>query len=44
MVKRVFFVVVVFAAVAVLSGCHTVHGMGQDLESAGHSIEKAAGK
>jgi len=35
----VFFIFVVF-----LSGCHTVHGVGQDIESAGKSIEKATGK
>ncbi len=27
-----------------LAGCNTVHGMGQDIQSAGHAIERAAGK
>jgi len=27
-----------------LIGCHTVHGVGQDIESAGKSIERATEK
>lgn len=28
----------------VLMGCHTLHGAGQDIESAGKSIERATDK
>ena len=27
-----------------LSGCHTVHGVGQDVESGGQAIERSSGK
>lgn len=27
-----------------LTGCHTIHGVGQDIESAGESIQKATDK
>ncbi|MBM4144981.1 MAG: entericidin A/B family lipoprotein [Nitrospira sp.] len=30
--------------VTVLTGCHTIHGVGQDIESAGESIQKATDK
>ncbi len=34
-------IAVVFAAVLTLTGCNTVQGMGQDIEKAGESIQKA---
>jgi predicted small secreted protein len=27
-----------------LSGCHTVHGVGQDIESGGRAIERSSGE
>ncbi len=27
-----------------LSGCHTVHGVGQDIEGGGRAIERSSGK
>ena len=27
-----------------LSGCHTVHGLGKDIESGGRAIERSSGK
>ncbi|QSV46482.1 entericidin A/B family lipoprotein [Geobacter benzoatilyticus] len=27
-----------------LSGCHTVHGVGQDMESGGRAIERSSGE
>ncbi len=27
-----------------LTGCHTLHGAGEDIEGAGESIERASGK
>ena len=35
-------IAVLFAAALTLTGCNTVEGIGQDLEKAGESIEKAA--
>ena len=32
------------AGAALLSGCNTVRGVGQDVKQAGHAIEKAADK
>ncbi len=43
MAIRVIVTVGVFLCI-VLSGCHTVHGIGQDVQSAGHALERAAGK
>ena len=35
-------IAVLIAAVLTLVGCNTVQGIGQDIEKAGESIEKAA--
>jgi predicted small secreted protein len=32
------------ATVALLAGCNTIHGMGQDIQKAGSAVEKAADK
>jgi len=32
------------AIVALLAGCNTIHGMGQDIQKAGSAVEKAADK
>lgn len=32
------------ASVLLLAGCNTVHGMGQDIQSAGQAIERASNK
>ena len=32
----------VFLAPLLLAACHTVHGVGEDLDSAGHAISKKA--
>jgi len=37
-------IAVLFAAALTLTGCNTVEGMGQDIQKAGESIEKAADK
>ena len=36
--------IVVLLAIATLSACNTIHGMGQDLENAGESISDSAQK
>jgi predicted small secreted protein len=35
-------IAILIAAALTLAGCNTVEGIGQDLEKAGESIEKAA--
>jgi entericidin B len=42
MIKRLVSALLTVMLVAVLSGCHTIHGMGQDIEQGGKAIEKAA--
>ena len=37
-------IAVLIAATLVLAGCNTVRGMGQDIEKAGETIEKAGSK
>ncbi len=44
MVKKIFAGVFLVLFLLVLAGCHTVHGAGQDIESAGKSIERATDK
>jgi predicted small secreted protein len=44
MVKRFVASVMIIFGFAIAAGCHTVHGMGQDIESAGQSIERATDK
>ncbi|OZA28920.1 MAG: entericidin EcnAB [Hydrogenophilales bacterium 17-64-11] len=34
-------IAVLIAAALVLAGCNTVRGMGQDIEKAGESVQKA---
>ena len=36
------FALIMVALAALLSGCTTVHGIGQDVESAGSAISRAA--
>jgi predicted small secreted protein len=37
-------VVLLLVCIWTLSGCHTVHGIGQDIESGGQAIKKSSGK
>lgn len=41
---KIIFVAAVAICLSVSAGCHTVHGMGQDIQSAGHAIERATNK
>lgn len=36
--------VVLVVCVSILSGCHTVKGVGQDIQSGGEAIEESSGK
>jgi len=44
MVKKIILAVFTVIYLAALTGCHTMHGVGQDIESAGESIQKATDK
>ena len=41
---RLILVICAAAFVAMVSGCNTVEGAGQDVKATGHAIEKAADK
>ena len=44
MMKKFILAVLIIIYLTVLTGCHTIHGVGQDIESAGESIQKATDK
>lgn len=44
MCKNTLAGLLIFLFLIVLMGCHTLHGAGQDIESAGKSIERATDK
>ena len=44
MKKKIAAAVVLLVCVWTLSGCHTVKGVGQDVESAGQAIEDSSGE
>jgi len=44
MIRKLAASVVLLVGMWALSGCHTVHGVGQDMESGGRAIERSSGK
>ena len=44
MIKKIASIAVLLMSMWALSGCHTVHGVGQDIESGGRAIERSSGK
>ncbi len=40
--NRIFALIAALLAVATLAACNTVQGMGKDISTAGHKIEKSA--
>ncbi|MEW6713641.1 MAG: entericidin A/B family lipoprotein [Nitrospirota bacterium] len=44
MLRNIAVAAVLLICVWTLSGCHTVHGLGQDIESGGKAIERSSGK
>jgi len=42
--KRYIFAVILIVKLALLTGCNTMSGLGQDIEQAGDALEKAATK
>jgi predicted small secreted protein len=43
-IKTLVLRILIILSIAISTGCHTVHGMGQDIEGAGKSIERATDK
>ena len=44
MTRKIALTVVLFMCVLMLSGCHTVKGVGEDVQSGGRAIERSSGK
>jgi entericidin B len=44
MKRKIVAAVVLLMCLWTLSGCHTVKGVGQDVESGGRAIERSSGK
>jgi len=44
MIRKIISTTVVLLICMWLSGCHTVKGIGQDIESGGRAIERSSGK
>jgi entericidin B len=44
MLRKIAVAGVLLISMWMLSGCHTVHGVGQDIESGGRAIERSSGK
>jgi len=42
--KKKIAVAVLFVCMWTMTGCHTVKGVGQDVESGGRAIERSSGK
>jgi len=42
MLKKMLFVVVSVMALGFLSGCHTVHGFGEDIQHLGGAISRSS--
>jgi predicted small secreted protein len=44
MIRKIAAATVLLMCMWTLSGCHTVHGVGQDIEGGGQAIERSSGK
>jgi len=44
MIRKIAATVVLLVCVWTLSGCHTVKGIGEDVQSGGRAIERSSGK
>ncbi|MFZ2196983.1 MAG: entericidin A/B family lipoprotein [Thermodesulfovibrionales bacterium] len=42
MLRKIVAIVVLAICVGTLSGCNTIHGIGQDIESGGRAIQKSS--
>jgi predicted small secreted protein len=41
---RIFVLLVLLFSLVFMTACNTIHGMGQDVRSAGRAIERSSGK
>ncbi len=44
MMRKIALTLVAILFLTALAGCNTVSGVGRDVESAGHAVERAGGK
>ena len=44
MIRKIGAAVMFLVCIWTLSGCHTVHGVGEDIESGGRAIERSSGQ
>jgi predicted small secreted protein len=44
MIRKIAVATVLLVCMWTLSGCHTVHGVGQDIEGGGRAIESSSGE
>jgi len=44
MIRKIAVAVVLLMCMLMLSGCHTVKGVGEDIQGGGRAIEKSSGK
>jgi len=44
MIRKIAVAAVLLVCTWTLSGCHTVHGVGQDIEGGGRAIERSSGE
>ena len=44
MIRKIAAAAMLLMCMWALSGCHTIHGAGEDLESGGRAIERSSGK
>jgi predicted small secreted protein len=44
MIRKIAVAAVLLVCMWTLSGCHTVHGVGQDIEGGGRAIERSSGE
>jgi len=44
MIRKIAVAAVLLTCMWTLSGCHTVHGLGQDIEGGGRAIERSSGE
>lgn len=44
MIRKIAAAVVLLVCLWALLGCHTIHGVGEDIESGGRAIERSSGK
>jgi len=44
MIRKIAATIVLLVFVLIMSSCHTIHGMGQDIEGGGKAIERSSGE